>query len=168
MTSSGRPFWKYRNFSFAIRHYSMVYTKHFITPLSSDTSFYDFGRRSFLRTLEVTWRHLEAKFKKRAQIRCGHGSILYKTSITFGPPPFSREEIALKNGHIFNFARPVTLTLTSDDLETYIVRFVSSTSIQRYMVYVAPMKSSWTYVRTYGWTDIFPTKGIRFSQKEKT
>ena len=29
----------------------MVYTKHFITPLSSDTSFYDFGRRSFLRTL---------------------------------------------------------------------------------------------------------------------
>ena len=112
------------------------------------------------------------EIEKRAPDTTWQGSILYKTSITFGPPPFSREEIALKNGHIFNFARPVTLTLTSDDLETYIVRFVSSTSIQRYMVYVAPMKSSWMYgrtdVRTYGWTDIFPTKGIRFSQKEKT
>ena len=63
---------------------------------------------------------------------------------------FSREEIALEDGHIFNFKRPVTLT--SDDLESYIVLFVSSTSIQRYMVHMAPLQMSWTDGRTDGQT----------------
>ena len=109
------------------------------------------------------------EIQKRAPRRSWQGSISFKTSITFWLTLFSREEIALEDGHIFNFKRPVTLTLTSDDLESYIVRFVSSTSIQRYMVHMAPLQMSWTDgrtdgrtdVRTYGRTDIFPTNVIR-------
>ena len=44
------------------------------------------------------------------------------------------EEIDFENGHFRNFQGLVTLTLTLDDLESHISRFVSSTSIHTYIV----------------------------------
>ena len=63
------------------------------------------------------------------------------------------EEINLEIGHFRNFDGPVTLTLTLDDLEYYIVRFVSSTSIHSTIEHVAPL-SFIVNGRTYGRTDI--------------
>jgi len=51
------------------------------------------------------------------------------------------EEVEFENRHFCNFKSHVTLTLTSDDLESHIVVNVSSTS----NIY------GWTYIRT----DIF-------------
>ena len=150
---------------------SILRTVYIIAPQGSEASFLDFWRQWFSWSSEATWRHVEAKFKKRAPRRSWQGSISYKTSITFSLTRFSREEIALEDGHIFNFKRPVTLTLTSDDLESYIVRFVSSTSIQRYMVHMAPLQMSWTDGRTYGPTDgqtFSPLMLFGYSQKEIT
>ena len=60
------------------------------------------------------------------------------------------EEIDFENGHFRNFDPSVTLTL--DDLESHIGRFVSSTSIHTYIVYMGPL-SLIVDGRTYGRTD---------------
>ena len=57
------------------------------------------------------------------------------------------EEIDFENGHFRNFQGLVTLTL--DDLESHIGRFVSSTSIHTYIVYMGAL-SLIVDVRTYG------------------
>jgi len=59
------------------------------------------------------------------------------------------EEIDFENCHFCNFKSHVTLTLTSDDLESHIVVNVSSTLTLCFIVDVQ------TYGHTYGWTDIF-------------
>ena len=61
------------------------------------------------------------------------------------------EEIDFENGHFRNFDKSVTLTLTSDDLETYINRFVSLSPIHTYIVYMGPL-SLVVDGRTYGRT----------------
>jgi len=76
------------------------------------------------------------------------------------------EEIDFKNPHFWNFKSRVTLTLTSDDLESHIIVNVSSTLTLCLIVDVR------TYVRTYrcmdehtyGRTDIF-TGFIRSSRR---
>ena len=50
-----------------------------------------------------------------------------------------REEIGFEIVHFRNFDRSVTLTMTLDDLEIYIVRFISSTSIDSTIEHVAPL-----------------------------
>ena len=65
------------------------------------------------------------------------------------------EEIEFENGHFRNVDPSVTLTLTSDDLETYISQFVSSSPIHTYIVYMGPL-SLIVDGRTYGRTDIGP------------
>ena len=65
------------------------------------------------------------------------------------------EEIDFENGHFRNFDPSVTLTLTSDDLETYISRFVSLSPIHTYIVYMGPLSlivDGRTDVRTDGRT----------------
>ena len=62
------------------------------------------------------------------------------------------EEIAFEKGHFCNFDPSVTLTLTSDDLETYINRFVSLSPIHTYIVYMGAL-SFIVDVRTDGRTD---------------
>ena len=47
------------------------------------------------------------------------------------------EEIDFENGHFRNFDPSVTLTL--DDLETYIIRFVSLSPIHTYIVYMGAL-----------------------------
>ena len=47
-------------------------------------------------------------------------------------------EIDFENGDFRKFKGSVTLTLTSDDFESHIVRFVSSTSIHIIIVHMAP------------------------------
>ena len=49
-----------------------------------------------------------------------------------------REEKGFEIVDFRNFDGPVTLTLTLDDLESYIVRFVSTTSILSIIEHVAP------------------------------
>ena len=58
-----------------------------------------------------------------------------------------------ENGRNRNFEGLVTLTLTSDDLKTYIVEFVSTSSFDRHIDQACTMKNGWTYVRTYVRTD---------------
>ena len=61
-----------------------------------------------------------------------------------------REVIDFEIVDFRNFDSLVTLTLTFDDLETYIVRFVSSTSIHSIIEHVAPLSfivNGRTYVR---------------------
>ena len=65
------------------------------------------------------------------------------------------EEIDFENDHFRNFDPSVTLTLTSDDLETYISRFVSLSPIRTYIVYMGPL-SLIVDGRTDGRTDIGP------------
>ena len=62
------------------------------------------------------------------------------------------EEIDFENGHFRNFQGLVTLTLTLDDLETYIIRFVSLSPIHTYIVYMGAL-SLIVDGRTYGRTD---------------
>ena len=65
------------------------------------------------------------------------------------------EEIDFENDHFRNFDPCVTLTLTSDDLETYISRFVSLSPIHTYIVYMGALSlivDGRTYVRTDGRT----------------
>ena len=69
------------------------------------------------------------------------------------------EEIDFENGRFRNFDPAVTLTLTSDDLESGITRFVSLSPIHTYIVYMGPLSlivDGRTYVRTDGRTDIGP------------
>ena len=70
------------------------------------------------------------------------------------------EEIDFENGHFRNFDKSVTLTLTSDDLESGTTRFVSSPPIHTYIVCMGPLSfivdgrtDVRTYVRTYVRTD---------------
>ena len=63
------------------------------------------------------------------------------------------EEIDFENRHFRNFDKSVTLTLTSDDLETYINRFVSLSPIHTYIVYMGAL-SFIVDVRTDGRTDV--------------
>ena len=49
------------------------------------------------------------------------------------------EEIHSEMDHFRNFRGLVTLTLTLDDLESHIVRFVSSTSIHITIDHMAPL-----------------------------
>ena len=63
-----------------------------------------------------------------------------------------REEIGFEIVAFRYFDSLVTLTLTFDDLETYIVGFVSSTSIHSTIDHVAPL-SFIVNVRTYERTD---------------
>ena len=61
------------------------------------------------------------------------------------------EEIDFENGHFRNFDKSVTLTLTLDDLGTYINRFVSLSPIHTYIVYMGPLSfilDGRTHVRT--------------------
>jgi len=61
------------------------------------------------------------------------------------------EEIDFENDHFRNFDPSVTLTL--DDLETYIIRFVSLSPIHTYIVYMGALSlivDGRTYVRTDG------------------
>ena len=63
------------------------------------------------------------------------------------------EEIDFENGHFRNFDPSVTLTLTLDDLENYIIRFVSLSPIHTYIVYMGALSlivDVRTYVRTDG------------------
>jgi len=87
------------------------------------------------------------------------------------------EEIDFENCHFGNFKSHVTLTLTSDYLESYIVVNVSSTLTNSTIWFVAALcliVDVWTYVRTdgrtYGQTDgrtdIFT--GFIRSSEEKT
>ena len=65
------------------------------------------------------------------------------------------EEIDFENGHFRNFDPSVTLTLTLDDLETYIIRIVSLSPIHTYIVYMGALSlivDGRTYVRTDGQT----------------
>ena len=62
------------------------------------------------------------------------------------------EEIDFENGHFRNFDKSVTLTLTLDDLDTYINRFVSSSPIHTYIVYMGAL-SLIVDLRTDGRTD---------------
>ena len=64
------------------------------------------------------------------------------------------EEIHFKIGNFRNFDGPVTLTLTSDDLENYIVENGLSTSTNTIYWLVATL-SLIVDGRTDGWTDIF-------------
>ena len=63
------------------------------------------------------------------------------------------EKIDFENGHFRNFDPSVTLTLTLDDLETYIIRFVSLSPIHTYIVYMGAL-SLIVDTRTDGRTDI--------------
>ena len=68
------------------------------------------------------------------------------------------EEIHFKIGHFRNFQGPVTLTSTSDDLESHIVAHVLSTSTNITYWYVATLRlivDGLTDGRTDGWTDMF-------------
>ena len=67
-----------------------------------------------------------------------------------------REEIGFEIFDFRNFDSLVTLTLTFDDLETDIVRFVSSTSIHSTIDHVAQLSfivNGRTDARTYVQTD---------------
>ena len=70
-----------------------------------------------------------------------------------------REAIGFEIVDFRNFDSLVTLTLTFDDLETYIVRFVSLISIHSIII-------GRTYVHTYVRTDI-SSGFIRSSKKKK-
>jgi len=61
------------------------------------------------------------------------------------------EEIDFEYRHFWNFTSHVTLTLTSDDLESHIIVNVSSTLTNSTIWFVAAL-CLWTYVRTYGRT----------------
>ena len=63
------------------------------------------------------------------------------------------EEIDFENDHFRNFDPCVALTLTLDDLETYVIRFVSLSPIHTYIVYMGPL-SLVVDVRTDGRTDV--------------
>ena len=66
------------------------------------------------------------------------------------------EEIDFENGSFLNFDPVVTLTLTFDDLESGITRFVSLSPIHTYIVYMGPLSlivDGRTYGRTDGRTD---------------
>ena len=68
------------------------------------------------------------------------------------------EEIDFEIGHFRNFDEPVTLTLTSDDLESHIVENVLSTSTNITYWLVATLSlivDGHVRVRTDGRTDIF-------------
>ena len=78
------------------------------------------------------------------------------------------EEIDFQIGHIRIFRGSVTLTLTSDDLESHIVVNGKSTSTNITNRFVAALRfivNVSTYGRTEGWTDIF-THIIRSSLKK--
>jgi len=65
------------------------------------------------------------------------------------------EEIEFENRHFWNFKSHVTLTLTSDDLESHIFVNVSSTLTNITIWFVAALcliVDVRTDVRTYGWT----------------
>jgi len=65
------------------------------------------------------------------------------------------EETDFENRHFWNFKSHVTLTLTSDDLESHIVVNVSSTLTNTTIWFVTALcfiVDVWTYVRTDGWT----------------
>ena len=65
------------------------------------------------------------------------------------------EEIEFENGHFRNFDPAVTLTLTLDDLESGITRFVSLSPIHTYIVCMGPLSlivDGRTDVRTDGRT----------------
>ena len=64
------------------------------------------------------------------------------------------EEIDFENRHFWNFKSHMTLTLTSDDLESHIVVNVSSTLTNTTIWFVAAL-SLIVDVRTYGRMDIF-------------
>ena len=79
--------------------------------------------------------------------------ILYELLITFEISHQMREEIDFEIVNFRNFDGPVTLTLILDNLEYYIVRLVSSTSIHSIVEHVAPLSfivNRRTYVRTDG------------------
>ena len=68
------------------------------------------------------------------------------------------EEIHFKFGHFRKFEEPVTLTSTSDDLESHIVVYVLSTSTNIIYWLVATLRlivDGLTDGRTDGWTDMF-------------
>ena len=68
------------------------------------------------------------------------------------------EEIDFENRHFWNFKSHVTLTLTSDDLESHIIVNDSSTLTNTTIWFVAALcliVDVRTYVRRYGRTDIF-------------
>ena len=93
-----------------------------------------YRKKSFFESTSKFYKiKTKAKLGKRAPTSFSHWSILYKTAITFGLPPLIREEIRFKNGQNHTFEGPVTLTLTLDDLECYIVEFVSSNPIHWYI-----------------------------------
>ena len=77
------------------------------------------------------------------------------------------EEIDFENGHFRNFQGLVTLTLTLDDLESHISRFVSSTSIHTYIVYMGAL-SLIVDVRTDGRTDGHQERFYQVSSQELT
>ena len=63
------------------------------------------------------------------------------------------EEIHFKIGHFRNFEGPVTLTLTSDDIESHIVAHVLSTSTKITCSLVATLRLIVEDGRTNGQTD---------------
>ena len=85
------------------------------------------------------------------------------------------EVLDFENGRFRNFDPAVTLTLTSDDLESGITRFVSLSPIHTYIVYMGPLSlivdgrtDVRTYVRTYGRTDGHRTGFMRSALQELT
>jgi len=73
------------------------------------------------------------------------------------------EEIDFENRHFLNFKSHMTLTLTSDDLESDIIVNDSSTLTNATIWFVAAL-SLIVDVRTDVWTDIF-TRFIRSSRR---
>ena len=97
------------------------------------------------------------EFEKNGPTRFRHLPILYESLITFEISHWMWEEIGFEIVDLRNFDSLVTLILTFDDLESYIVRFVSSTSIHSIIEHVAPSSfivngrtDGRTYVRTDG------------------
>ena len=77
-------------------------------------------------------------------------------------------EIDFENGRFRDFDPSVTLTLTSDDLESGTTRFVLLSPIHTYIVYMGPLSfivDGRTHVRTYVRTDGHGTGCMRSARK---
>ena len=80
------------------------------------------------------------KIQKSDSTKFRYCLIVSYAIIKFNLATEMAEEIDFENGDFRKFKGSVTLTLTLDDLESHIVRSVSSTSIHITIVHMAPLR----------------------------